>query len=213
MDKDHFSVLREGEEFARKVYLRKVRLSIGIFYLFVSTYLPLELGLELAYLYLFSKVPLVSTFLHVFIFSPALYAIYVLVSSSLLLKLNRIPSVMERIKKLRENGRPKRLSGLTYARLSIIGVTISYLLSWVIQGETGELIGNIGNLFVLLAIIWYFHKIFSVLNVDKPSVPDYLALAGAVIGLVGGTFIGIIPFLIFFASWASAWIYIILKYR
>ena len=63
----------EGSEMARRVYLRQVRRIIGLFYLLISTYVPLMFGLTLIYLNFHTSLtiidPVIRIIINSFIFS------------------------------------------------------------------------------------------------------------------------------------------------
>lgn len=213
-DFDPLEKFKEGEEFARKVYLRKTRKTIGIFYLLISTYIPVSIGLSVAYSYFLINTPF-SYLMRVVIYSPLIYIFYIIFSSILLFRLRKIPEIMKKIREINVNR-----SGLNKAFFSkpfyfFFSIGTILLLSYgtiVLGGEVGKILGIMENFIILLLIIKYFHSVFSMLKVDKPSKEDYIALIGAIIGFSFGTLVTPYFFLVFSASWMYAGLSILKKY-
>ncbi len=189
-DFDPLEKFKEGEEFARKVYLRKTRKTIGIFYLLISTYIPLSFGLSIAYSYFLINTPF-SYLMRVVIYSPLIYIFYIIFSSILLFRLRKIPEIMKKIRDINVNrsGLNRAFSKPFYFFLSIGAVSLLNYGAIALGGEIGNILGIMENFVILLLIIRYFHSVFSMLKVDKLSKEDYIALIGAIIGFSLGTLV------------------------
>ncbi|QIW23574.1 hypothetical protein EWF20_04980 [Sulfolobus sp. S-194] len=212
-DFDPIEEFRKGEEFARKVYLRKARKTIGLFYLIISTYIPLSIGLSVAYSYFLINIPF-SYLIRAVIYSPLIYVLYIIFSSILLFKLRKIPEIMKKINEINRTRFNRVLfSKPFYFFLSIGTILLLNYATVIVGGEIGEILGTMENFIILLLIIKYFHSVFSMLKVDKPSKEDYIALIGAIIGFSFGTFVSTYFFLIFSVSWLYAGLSILKKYR
>ncbi|WP_054838829.1 hypothetical protein [Sulfuracidifex metallicus] len=146
-----------------------------------------------------------------------------LIVSILIYRLKKIPLVLEKIQEIKKREPPKRLrkfsrllassfSPLTYLPTVIYLVVVLALLDVLpLNKELSNIIGNIVNLSILILILLYFHKIFSQLNVDKPRVEDFIAIAGAIVGFIGGIFNPYF-FFVFSFSWMIAGLSIVRKF-
>jgi len=197
----------EGSEMARRVYLRQVRRIIGLFYLLISTYVPLMFGLTLIYLNFHTSLTIIDPVIQIIIYSPLVYSIYIIFSSILLFKLRKIPSVMKKIREIKSN-KPRTskifYSSYFYYFLSIGIVSSLGLYALLVGGEVGEVVEIVENFLILLLIIKYFYYLFSLLEVDKWDKEDYIALIGAIIGFIGGTVFNSYLFFVFSISWMYA---------
>ncbi len=222
-DQDPLSGFHESESIARKAYFRLARKNIGITYLVVSTYVPLIYVLSIIYLDFSKSSPFLSQIAWELTHSPFIYITYMLIVSILIYRLKKIPLVLERIQEIKKTEPPKRtrkvsrlltssFSPLTYLPTVIYLVVALTLLNVLpLNKELSNIIGNIVNLSILILILLYFHKIFSQLNVDKPRVEDFIAIAGVMIGFIGGIFNPYF-FFVFSFSWMIAGLSIVRKF-
>ncbi|MCY0849838.1 hypothetical protein [Sulfuracidifex metallicus] len=222
-DQDPLSGFHESESIARKAYFRLARKNIGITYLVVSTYVPLIYVLSIIYLDFSERSPFLSQIAWELTHSPFIYITYMLIVYILIYRLKKIPLVLERIQEIKKRESPKRLrkvsrllvlsfSPLTYLPTLIYLVVVLALLDVLpLNKELSNIIGNIVNLSILILILLYFHKIFSQLNVDKPRVEDFVAIAGAIVGFIGGIFNPYF-FFVFSFSWMVAGLSIVRKF-
>lgn len=199
MDRSDLANIALAEELAKKVYYRKAKKVMGLTYLVTSSYVPLTFLLSVLF------PPLVEGSLdHLELL---VFGVYLLVVFSLGFQLRRIPIVAGRLDAIAgsrfssKRGRlNRRYLPFVFAFAAVaLGVAAS-----VTFGLLGEVLGAAENLCVLGLILSYFDFVFSSIKVSALGAPDILAIAGAIVGFLAGTFVNPVFFFAFSASWFVA---------
>jgi hypothetical protein len=178
---DPIRLLKESEALAYRLYTREIRRRIGIFYLLVASYVPIVFLMEK----FFDKLPVAHNDVLEMLAVSYFWFIMVVTIGFLIFRTARIEVAVTRLAYLKSFRRPRRRG-----KFFLLMVSIPSFLG-VLAIITGiGLLNVLANLLILLFILKWLRRMQRIMKVEGRPIDEYVAAVSAVLGIIGGTFIG-----------------------